>query len=113
MAIASTSMREDLAVRYADQALTASLHTADPGTTGASEVTGGSPAYARQTITWADGSTDGVVTGVATFDVPTGTTVTYVALWGASNVFKDKALVADAVFTSQGMYQLTLTFTQS
>lgn len=31
----------------------ASLHTADPGTSGTSEVAGGAPAYARKAITWA------------------------------------------------------------
>ena len=34
-----------------------SLHTADPGATGASEVTGGSPAYARKAAVWAAAAT--------------------------------------------------------
>jgi len=49
-----------------------SLHTADPGTTGANEATGGSPAYARKLSTWT--ASAGVVSGTqVTVDVPAGT----------------------------------------
>lgn len=55
-----------------------SLHTADPATTGANEVTGGSPAYARKLTTWTAGSSDGVVNGSAvSIDVPAGTNATH------------------------------------
>ena len=61
-----------------------SLHTADPGTTGTSEVTGGTPAYARKQTTWTGGSSDGSVAGSAVvFDVPAGT-YTHVGVWTAS-----------------------------
>lgn len=61
-----------------------SLHTADPGTTGASEATGGSPAYARKQTTWSGGASDGSVTGSqVTFDAPAGT-YGYVGVWSAS-----------------------------
>lgn len=51
-------------------AVQVSLHTADPGTTGANECSGGSPAYARQSISWspaAGGNLDSANTPV--FDV--------------------------------------------
>lgn len=61
-----------------------SLHTADPGTTGASEATGGSPAYARKTTTWSAGASDGVVDGSpVVFDVPAGT-YTHIGQWNGS-----------------------------
>lgn len=63
----------------ASLAVFASLHTGDPSTTGANEVTGGSPAYARKAITWnaaSGGALDNNANPV--FDVPSGTTVTYV-----------------------------------
>lgn len=64
-----------------------SLHTADPGTTGASEATGGSPAYARKTTTWAGGASDGAVVGSAvTFDVPAGE-YTHLGVWTSGGVF--------------------------
>jgi hypothetical protein len=57
-----------------------SLHTADPGTTGASEVSGGS--YARVAVTWGTPSS-GVVanTNQLTINVPASTTVTYFGVW--------------------------------
>lgn len=61
-----------------------SLHTGDPGTTGANEATGGSPAYARKQTTWTPGSSDGVVNGSAvSIDVPAGT-YTHVGVWSAA-----------------------------
>lgn len=61
-----------------------SLHTADPGVTGASEATGGTPAYARKQTAWAGGASDGVVAGSAvSFDVPAGT-YTHIGVWSAS-----------------------------
>lgn len=58
-----------------------SLHTADPGTTGASEATGGSPAYARKLSTWT--ASAGVVSGTqVTVDVPAGT-YTHFGIWSA------------------------------
>lgn len=51
-----------------------SLHTGDPSTTGANEATGGSPAYARKSITYAAAASGQRASNVAvTFDVPAGT----------------------------------------
>jgi len=87
----------------------ASLHTADPGESGTNEVTGGSPAYARKAITWnpaADGAMDD--SNVPVFDVPAGTTVSYVGFWNAAGtVFYGYANVTDEVFAAQGTYTLT------
>lgn len=114
MPLAVTSTRNDLAAAYAAVATHASLHTADPGTTGASEVTGGSPAYARKALTWSAPS-GGVITATATFDVPAGATVAFAGLYtGATGTtFKDKATLTSQAFSTQGTYTLTLTFTVS
>lgn len=57
-----------------------SLHTADPGLTGASEVGGGS--YARQAITTAAASGGAVAnTGVIAFEGMPAVTVTHVGVW--------------------------------
>jgi hypothetical protein len=72
----------------AGQALFVGLHTlTDPGTAtnaNSGEVTGGSPAYARQGVVWATPS-GGVMTntGALTFDVPAGT-YGFFTLWTAS-----------------------------
>jgi hypothetical protein len=116
MPIATGTQKENLAVHYGTKAVTASLHTADPGTTGASEVTGGSPAYARKALTWAAGTAgDGVVTSSATFDVPGGVTVTHAGLWSgdATPVFLDSVDITDQAFASQGTLKVDFTYTQS
>lgn len=114
MAIATNTEKQNLATQYGNNAAYASLHTADPGTTGTSEVSGGSPAYARKALVWTSGST-GTVTATVTFDVPTSTTVTFCGLWTASTggTFLDKATVTSQTFSAQGTYQLSLTYTQS
>lgn len=96
--------------QLATVAVWASLHTADPGTTGTSEVTGGSPAYARKAITWnaaSGGALDNNANPV--FDVPGGTTVAWAGLWSASSAgtFYGSADVTDEVFAGQGTYTLS------
>lgn len=116
MAIATTALRNTLATAYGTAATHAALFTADPGTTGSvtGEVTGGTPAYARKVITWGAPS-NGTVTGSVTFDVPTGTTVTFggvcSALTGATLL--DKGAVTSQTFSTQGTYTLALTYTQA
>lgn len=94
-----------------------SLHTADPGTTGASEVTGGSPAYARKAATWgtAASGTRTLSTPVV-FDVPAGVTITHFGLWSAatSGNFQGGDPLRDAsnnpvseAFGGQGTYTLS------
>jgi hypothetical protein len=115
VAIATNTEKQNLATQYGNNAAYASLHTADPGTTGTAEVSGGAPAYARKALTWTPGTT-GTNTATATFDVPTSTTITYCGLWTAvtGGTFLDKAVLgASQTFASQGTYQLSLTFTQS
>jgi hypothetical protein len=114
MAIATAKQREATAAGYVATALYASLHTADPGTTGANEVTGGSPAYARKAITWNAGVEDGSYTSnEITFDVPPGT-LTHVGIWSAVTAgdYLDKGAI-NVTFSSQGVYKITLTYNQS
>lgn len=62
-----------------------SAHTAFPGNTGTNEVTGGSPAYARKSITWGSAASRSKSwTGDLTFDIPAATTVSFLGLWSAS-----------------------------
>jgi hypothetical protein len=90
-----------------------SLHTADPGTTGASEATGGSPAYARKSITWNSptfsSGTETITSSVAvTFDVPAGT-YAYFGLWDASSGgnYIMGGTCTSQTFSSQGQYQIS------
>jgi hypothetical protein len=94
-----------------------SLHTADPGTTGASEVTGGNPAYARQQTTWGNAA-NGVLTGSAqTLDIPPATTIGWFGVWtdSAGGTWITGGPLRNAAntqniteaFTEQGQYALT------
>jgi hypothetical protein len=89
-----------------------SLHTADPGATGASEATGGSPAYARQTTTWTAGGSDGVVAGSqVTFDAPAGT-YTHFGVWSSGGTFVGgNPLSGSVVLGAQGQVKVTPSMT--
>lgn len=62
----------------------ASLHTAY-STTGANELTGGAPAYARKALTWAAAASGSkaLAATLPTFDVPASTTVRWLGFWTA------------------------------
>ena len=92
-----------------------SLHTADPGDTGASEATGGTPTYARQQTTWTAGGADGVVAGsTVVFDVPAGTYI-FAGLWSAvsGGTFIGSTAITSTTLGGQGQITVTPTFTQS
>lgn len=87
---------------------TASLHSADPGQTGANEISGGSPAYARKTIAF-NAASGGVMGQSATdpvFDVPAGATVAYVGYWSGSTFIGSDAVTSET-FAGQGIYTLS------
>lgn len=63
-----------------------SLHSAY-SSSGANELTGGSPAYARKAATWAAASAGSKATSAsAVFDVPAGSTVRWIGMWDAVTV---------------------------
>lgn len=119
MSIRVMAEKDSLANKYAADAPYGTIHTSDPGTGGnaTGEVSGGSPAYARKAISWSTASGTGVVTGAPTFDVPSGTTVTYAGVAASStattNDLKDSVAVTSQAFASQGTYQVTYTYTQT
>lgn len=85
-----------------------SLHTADPGSTGANEVTGGT--YARIQTTWGTVASSAVTGSAVTINVPSGTTITH---WGLSSAVTagtflyGGTLPAPETFGSNGTYSLT------
>ena len=90
----------------------ASIHSANPGGTGASEIAGGAPAYARKVAVWG-GPAGGVDTLAALdFDMPAGSTAAYVGFWTAltGGTWRGgQALSASESFTQQGVYTLDST----
>lgn len=116
MPIATAQQRENVAIAYGQAATFAALYsTAPSGTNPGTELSGGSPAYARKSLTWTAGSVDGIVTATATFDVPSGATVAGAGVHTAATAgtYLDGAPVTSQAFASQGTYTLTLTYTQS
>jgi len=90
-----------------------SLHDGDPGVDGLSnELTGGSPAYARQSCVFnAAASGERLLNANVTFDVP-ASTVAYVGFWdynGGSMVFHGSDQVTSEVYAGQGQYIVTAT----
>ncbi|MFC4374915.1 hypothetical protein ACFO5K_12470 [Nocardia halotolerans] len=120
MAITVSATRQVLADAYktiaGSNVAFISVHTADPGTTGANEAAGGTPAYERKQTTWTSG-TGGVITGAqVTIDLPADT-YTHVGLWksatGGESDFIDKVAISSTTLGAQGQLLITPTFTQS
>src|ERR1035438_7599162 len=89
-----------------------SLHTADPGTTGTSEVSTGT--YARVQTTWGTAAASSMTGSQVTINVPASTTITYWGVWTAvsgGNYYEGGALPASETYTSAGTYLCTPTLT--
>jgi hypothetical protein len=113
MAIAVPATRDTLANAYKALGTWISLHTLDPGQTGVSEATGGTPAYARKQTTWG-ASTAGAVTGTqVAIDAPAGN-YPWAGLWSAASggTFIDKQALSGASLPVQGQILVTPTYTQ-
>lgn len=85
-----------------------SFHTADPGTTGASEVSG----TGRPATTWAAGTAGTRVGSQVSAPIPAGTTVTHWGIWSAATggtFLFGGALSASESFGSAGTLQHTPT----
>lgn len=91
-----------------------SLHSADPGTTGANEISGGT--YSREQTDWPAPAASAVTGSAVTLDVPSGTTITHWGLWSAASggtfIFGGP-LPASETFGSNGTYSLTPTLSAS
>lgn len=114
MAIQTVTQRNNLATAYGAAATHAALYTTAPSSTAGTEVTGGSPAYARKALSWSAPSAS-AITATVTFDVPSGTTVAGAGVHTAATAgtYLDGSSVTSQSFASQGTYTLTLTYTQS
>lgn len=113
MAIQTAAEKNSLATKYGTDAAYGALFTAitlpGPGT----EVTGGSPAYARKPLTWGAPS-NGVITASATFDVPACTVVgTGVYSAATAGTYIDGNTVASVTFPTQDTVTVTFTLTIS
>lgn len=95
---------------FAASATYVSLHTADPGANGTSEVTGGAPAYARKALSWAAAASGSKSSSAnVAFDVPGSTTITHLGYWTAASggtFLGSRALDANQTYATQGTYTI-------
>jgi len=112
MAIQTATQKNTLATAYGNAATFAAVYTTTPGATAGTEPSGGSPAYARKSISWGAAS-NGVITATVTFDIPSGATLVGAGVHTAATggTYLDGGTVTSQAFASQGTYVLTLTFT--
>lgn len=118
MAIRVLAQRNAMATAYGVAAPNGTLFSADPGTAGAAtnELTGGSPTFTRKPWNWGAASAS-AITGSATYDVASGSTVAYVGVTVSTTLatadVRDSVAVTSQVFSSQGTYSVTATYTQT
>lgn len=94
-------MKTSMADHYADTAAFMSLHTGDPGTTGANEYAGSG--YSRQALSFGAASAGVVNAAAVSFPVAADTTITHIGIWdGSSNFLDSKAVNVD--FVTAGTY---------
>ena len=89
-----------------------SLHSADPGTTGLNEISGGT--YARVQTTWGTAAASSMAGSQVTIQVPAGITVAYWGVWTASSgptYYEGGTLPASLPYIQAGTYLFTPTLT--
>ncbi|QMU23315.1 hypothetical protein H3V45_14845 [Gordonia rubripertincta] len=105
-------MKTALLNAYAAQGTWISLHTADPGSTGASEVSGGTPAYARQQTTWGTPSAGSMTGSKVSINVP-ATTVVGAGVYsaGTGGTYLDKLSIPSTTVSANATIDVTPTIT--
>jgi hypothetical protein len=106
----TNTMKNVVATAYGGAIAAVSLHSADPGSTGANEIGGGSPAYARKTPPAITAPTTGAITFQVTFDVGSGTTVAGVGFRDSGGNFLDGVAVTAITYSAQGQCVVTVNF---
>lgn len=82
------------------------LHTS---TSSGSEISGGSPAYARLAISWNSASSGNAdSSNQPVFNVPGGVTIAYIGYWSAASggTFYGTSAITPETFGAQGTYEL-------
>lgn len=110
----TTVMKTAIATAYIAIATFLGLTSTAPGSSSGTEISGGSPAYARVAANW--GTAGATTTGTpGAVNVASGTTVVGVQYWNASTAgtYEDGATVTSQAFASQGTYTVSPTLTSS
>lgn len=115
MAIQTVTQRNTLVTAYIGAALYGAVYTTAPGGSAGTEPSGGSPAYARKSLSGWSAASASASSVTVTFDIPSGTTLVGAGVHTAvtAGTYLDGAAVTSQAFATQGTYQLTFTYTQS
>lgn len=115
MPIQTVTQRNTLVDAYKAAATHVALYSTAPGASPGTELSGGSPAYARKVSNWGATSNSAATASPAAFDVPSGATVAGAGFHTAltAGTYLDGASLTSQAFSSQGTYTVTLTYTQS
>lgn len=116
MTINGQAMRSLLANAYGTNAPWAALTSTASGASLGTELTGGSPAYARKAVTWSGAGAGNTNTAtIPAFDVASGATVAGAGFMTASTAgtYNDGGALTSQAFSSQGTYTLSATYTQT
>lgn len=115
MAIQTAAMRGLLVDAYKAAAVYGALYSTAPGGTAGTELSGGTPAYARKAVSWGATAASASTASPLVFDVPSGATVQgfgfHTAVTGGS--YLDGVSLTLQEFASQGTYTVTPTYTQA
>jgi len=113
MAIASTFAKNAMATKFGQLATHGAVFTTAPGATAGTEPSGGSPAYARKSLTWSAPS-NGTITASAVIDLPAGTTVVGTGLFDAATGgnYIDGQVETSVEFTDQDTVTVNYSYTQ-
>jgi hypothetical protein len=112
----TTAVKNDLATKFGQDAAYGALCTTACTTSAAgTEVTGGSPAYARISAGWGAAASSAVTSAAMAFNVPASTTVVSLAFFSAATAgtYYAGCDITSQTFASQGTYTVTATYTQS
>lgn len=113
--INTTAMKNAVATAYGTTAAWVALYSTVPGGSAGTELTGGSPAYARKATSWGAPSAGVITSGPHVFDVASGSTVAGGGFHSAvtAGTYYDGFSLPSQAFASQGTYSLTVTYTQT
>lgn len=112
----TTTFKNSQATNAGTLSVYGALCTTAPTTSAfGTEVTGGSPAYARIACAWAAASGGAVTATAQVFNVPASTTVVGYGTFSAitAGTYEIACDITSQAFASQGTYSITPTYTQS
>jgi hypothetical protein len=108
MAVLANAGKHLMLNGFAGSVAFVSLHTGNPSTNGANEVSA-SP-YTRESVSWGAASSGSLQNSAqVVFDVPGSTTITHLGYWSASTggtFYGSRALDANQTFSTVGTYTI-------